>query len=81
MELRGPDAVTRIQDCYGGVNGLCTRLRSSPVEGNYVFLSLFFFLTSYFHPVTIIFLFKHPDPTASSLYQPEPFAGWKSKAT
>ncbi|XP_015227703.1 PREDICTED: plasma membrane calcium-transporting ATPase 1-like [Cyprinodon variegatus] len=33
MELRGPDAVTRIQDCYGGVNGLCTRLRSSPVEG------------------------------------------------
>ncbi|KAM4554349.1 plasma membrane calcium-transporting ATPase 1-like [Fundulus diaphanus] len=33
MELRGADAITRIQDCYGDVNGLCTRLRTSPVEG------------------------------------------------
>ncbi|XP_007568579.1 plasma membrane calcium-transporting ATPase 1-like [Poecilia formosa] len=33
MELRGADAITRIQNCYGDVNGLCTRLRTSPVEG------------------------------------------------
>ncbi|CAJ1055996.1 plasma membrane calcium-transporting ATPase 1-like isoform X1 [Xyrichtys novacula] len=33
MELRGPEAVTKIQECYGDVNGLCARLRTSPVEG------------------------------------------------
>ncbi|XP_013876791.1 plasma membrane calcium-transporting ATPase 1 isoform X1 [Austrofundulus limnaeus] len=33
MELRGEEAITRIQESYGGVNGLCTRLRTSPVEG------------------------------------------------
>ncbi|XP_041794062.1 plasma membrane calcium-transporting ATPase 1-like [Chelmon rostratus] len=33
MELRGAESLTRIQECYGDVNGLCTRLRTSPVEG------------------------------------------------
>ncbi|XP_069019298.1 plasma membrane calcium-transporting ATPase 1-like [Embiotoca jacksoni] len=33
MELRGAEAITRIQECYGDVNGLCTRLRTSPVGG------------------------------------------------
>ncbi|XP_072242577.1 plasma membrane calcium-transporting ATPase 1-like [Leuresthes tenuis] len=33
MELRGTEAITRIQDCYGDVNGLCVRLRTSPIEG------------------------------------------------
>ncbi|XP_037539142.1 plasma membrane calcium-transporting ATPase 1 isoform X2 [Nematolebias whitei] len=33
MELRGEEAIARIQDSYGGVNGLCLRLRTSPVEG------------------------------------------------
>uniref|UniRef100_A0AAQ5YKC1 Calcium-transporting ATPase n=1 Tax=Amphiprion ocellaris TaxID=80972 RepID=A0AAQ5YKC1_AMPOC len=33
MELRGAEAITRIQECYGDVNGLCGRLRTSPVEG------------------------------------------------
>uniref|UniRef100_UPI0037E85421 plasma membrane calcium-transporting ATPase 1-like isoform X1 n=1 Tax=Semicossyphus pulcher TaxID=241346 RepID=UPI0037E85421 len=33
MELRGPESVTRIQECYGDVNGLCARLRTSPVDG------------------------------------------------
>ncbi|KAL7402355.1 hypothetical protein ABVT39_013774 [Epinephelus coioides] len=33
MELRGAEAVTKIKDSYGDVNGLCARLRSSPVEG------------------------------------------------
>lgn len=34
MELRGAESVTRIQKQYGGVGGLCARLRTSPVEGN-----------------------------------------------
>ncbi|KAM3833828.1 plasma membrane calcium-transporting ATPase 1-like isoform 2-T2 [Diretmus argenteus] len=33
MELRGAEGVTRIQECYGDVHGLCARLRTSPVEG------------------------------------------------
>ncbi|XP_041854174.1 plasma membrane calcium-transporting ATPase 1-like [Melanotaenia boesemani] len=33
MDLRGAEAITRIQECYGDVNGLCVRLRTSPVEG------------------------------------------------
>ena len=36
MELRGAEALTRIQECYGDVNGLCARLRTSPVDGKYV---------------------------------------------
>ncbi|XP_076589580.1 plasma membrane calcium-transporting ATPase 1-like isoform X2 [Chaetodon auriga] len=33
MELRGAESLTRIQECYGDVNGLCARLRTSPIEG------------------------------------------------
>ncbi|XP_045892342.1 plasma membrane calcium-transporting ATPase 1-like [Micropterus dolomieu] len=33
MELRGAESLTRIQQSYGDVNGLCARLRTSPVEG------------------------------------------------
>ncbi|KAM3610105.1 uncharacterized protein V6R79_025435 [Siganus canaliculatus] len=33
MELRGAEALTRIQECYGDVNGLCARLRTSHVDG------------------------------------------------
>lgn len=33
MELRGQEAVTRIKESYGDVNGLCVRLRTSPVDG------------------------------------------------
>ncbi|KAM7365208.1 hypothetical protein PAMP_016154 [Pampus punctatissimus] len=33
MELRGTEAVTRIQESYGDVKGLCARLMTSPVEG------------------------------------------------
>ncbi|XP_074533206.1 plasma membrane calcium-transporting ATPase 1-like [Halichoeres trimaculatus] len=33
MEQRGPEAVTKIQELYGDVNGLCARLRTSPVDG------------------------------------------------
>uniref|UniRef100_A0A4W5NXQ1 Calcium-transporting ATPase n=1 Tax=Hucho hucho TaxID=62062 RepID=A0A4W5NXQ1_9TELE len=34
MELRGPEGITRIQECYGDVQGLCTRLRTSPIDGH-----------------------------------------------
>uniref|UniRef100_A0A673ZTI2 Calcium-transporting ATPase n=1 Tax=Salmo trutta TaxID=8032 RepID=A0A673ZTI2_SALTR len=33
MELRGPEGITRIQECYGDVQGLCTRLKTSPIDG------------------------------------------------
>ncbi|XP_034722942.1 plasma membrane calcium-transporting ATPase 2-like [Etheostoma cragini] len=33
MELRGEEAVTRINEKYGDVNALCARLRTSPVKG------------------------------------------------
>ncbi|AWP07893.1 putative plasma membrane calcium-transporting ATPase 1-like [Scophthalmus maximus] len=33
MELRGPEALTRIQTSYGDVNGLCARLKTSTVGG------------------------------------------------
>ncbi|XP_044207103.1 plasma membrane calcium-transporting ATPase 1-like isoform X2 [Thunnus albacares] len=33
MELRGAEALTRIQESYGDVNGLCARLKTSPVAG------------------------------------------------
>ncbi|KAM6937600.1 plasma membrane calcium-transporting ATPase 1-like [Xenentodon cancila] len=33
MELRGEEAVTGIKESYGDVNGLCVRLRTSPVDG------------------------------------------------
>lgn len=36
MELRGEEAVARIQESYSEVNGLCARLRTSPVDGKYV---------------------------------------------
>ncbi|XP_062998124.1 plasma membrane calcium-transporting ATPase 4 isoform X4 [Elgaria multicarinata webbii] len=33
MELRSSEAVTRINDTYGGVHNICKRLKTSPVEG------------------------------------------------
>ncbi|XP_056596420.1 plasma membrane calcium-transporting ATPase 1b isoform X2 [Triplophysa dalaica] len=33
MELRGTDGLQRIQECYGDVQELCSRLKSSPTEG------------------------------------------------
>ncbi|XP_043565841.1 plasma membrane calcium-transporting ATPase 1a isoform X1 [Chiloscyllium plagiosum] len=33
MELRSIEAVHKIEECYGDVEGLCTRLKTSPVEG------------------------------------------------
>ncbi|XP_051789819.1 plasma membrane calcium-transporting ATPase 3b isoform X1 [Erpetoichthys calabaricus] len=33
MELRGADALQKIEDCYGDINGLCYRLKTSTNEG------------------------------------------------
>ncbi|XP_037831243.1 plasma membrane calcium-transporting ATPase 2 isoform X6 [Kryptolebias marmoratus] len=33
MELRSTEAVAKLQEDYGGVEGLCTRLKTSPTEG------------------------------------------------
>ncbi|KAM9759904.1 plasma membrane calcium-transporting ATPase 2 isoform 1-T4 [Menidia menidia] len=33
MELRGTEAVVKLQEDYGGVEGLCKRLNTSPTEG------------------------------------------------
>uniref|UniRef100_A0A8C6ZF62 Calcium-transporting ATPase n=1 Tax=Nothoprocta perdicaria TaxID=30464 RepID=A0A8C6ZF62_NOTPE len=33
MELRATDALHKIQECYGDVNGICSRLKTSPNEG------------------------------------------------
>lgn len=33
MELRSTDALTQISTHYGGVQNICSRLKTSPVEG------------------------------------------------
>lgn len=33
MELRSGEAVNKIQDTYGDVQGICRRLKTSPIEG------------------------------------------------
>ncbi|XP_032066627.1 plasma membrane calcium-transporting ATPase 3 isoform X3 [Thamnophis elegans] len=33
MELRGPEALQKVQETYTDVNGLCRRLKTSPTEG------------------------------------------------
>uniref|UniRef100_H3A9C0 Uncharacterized protein n=1 Tax=Latimeria chalumnae TaxID=7897 RepID=H3A9C0_LATCH len=35
MDLRSVEALHRIQECFGDVQGLCTRLKTSPIEGNF----------------------------------------------
>lgn len=33
MELRSGEAVNKIAECYGDVQGICRRLKTSPIEG------------------------------------------------
>lgn len=33
MELRSGEAVSKIAECYGDVQGICRRLKTSPIEG------------------------------------------------
>lgn len=39
MELRSAEAVNKIQDTYGDVQGICRRLKTSPIEGRKAKLS------------------------------------------
>lgn len=40
MELRATDALHKIQECYGDVQGICTKLKTSPNEGKMIFTLL-----------------------------------------
>ncbi|XP_053270688.1 plasma membrane calcium-transporting ATPase 1a isoform X1 [Pleuronectes platessa] len=33
MELRGPEAISKVGETYGDTQGLCSRLKSSPIDG------------------------------------------------
>lgn len=37
MELRGAEALSKIGESYGDIQGLCNRLKSSPVDGRVTF--------------------------------------------
>uniref|UniRef100_A0A8C3C6L1 Calcium-transporting ATPase n=1 Tax=Cairina moschata TaxID=8855 RepID=A0A8C3C6L1_CAIMO len=39
MELRATDALHKIQECYGDVQGICTKLKTSPNEGKSIFMA------------------------------------------
>lgn len=38
MELRGAEALSKIGESYGDIQGLCSRLKSSPIDGKVTFL-------------------------------------------
>lgn len=38
MELRGAEALSKIGESYGDIQGLCSRLKSSPTDGKVTFL-------------------------------------------
>lgn len=38
MELRGTDALQKIQESYGDTEGLCQRLQSSTTDGEYAWM-------------------------------------------
>lgn len=38
MELRGTEALSKIGETYGDIQGLCSRLKTSPIEGKVMFL-------------------------------------------
>lgn len=44
MELRGTEGIHKIQETYRDVNGLCSRLKTSPIDGIYA-LSSFLFIS------------------------------------
>lgn len=35
MELRGAEGIHKVEESYGDVNGLCSRLKTSPIDGTY----------------------------------------------
>lgn len=63
MELRGAEALQKIQETYGDIEGLCHRLKSSTTDGKTDILPLlFFFLMLSLTPLTHSFslsIFNH----------------------
>lgn len=47
MELRGTEAVVKLQEDYTGVEGLCKRLKTSPTEGESQCLSVYALVCEY----------------------------------
>lgn len=47
MELRGAEALQKIQETYGDTEGLCHRLKSSTTDGKTSILALLFFFFSH----------------------------------
>lgn len=47
MELRGAEALSKIGESYEDIQGLCNRLKTSPIDGN-ASIPLSTFLTVYF---------------------------------
>lgn len=43
MELRGTEGLHKIQETYADVNGLCSRLKTSPVDGIYALFHFYLF--------------------------------------
>lgn len=48
MELRGAEGIHKIQESYGDVNGLCNRLKSSPIDGIYPLPTVLFYTYIYY---------------------------------
>ncbi|KAI2567287.1 ATPase plasma membrane Ca2+ transporting 1 [Homo sapiens] len=44
MELRSTDALRKIQESYGDVYGICTKLKTSPNEGEFYYACFWFFV-------------------------------------
>lgn len=40
MEFRGAEALQKIQESYGDIEGLCHRLKTSPSNGEYDFITI-----------------------------------------
>lgn len=71
MELRATDALHKIQECYGDVHGICTKLKTSPNEGKSILTLLLRKLhlgktlvkqtTSFFNIIKFIKVFLLPE--------------------
>lgn len=42
MELRGAEAITKISETYGDTQGLCSRLKTSAIDGTVLLFFLYF---------------------------------------
>lgn len=55
MELRGAEALSKIGESYEDTQGLCNRLKTSPVDGR-VHLNVFFFLLFFLFGCLYVFI-------------------------